>query len=238
MLAENSPLLNLPTRLDKKQGVFLDGLAHAAQIAGFAYMRLCAGLTEQVSRHERGEKPSSFIPQFLDAWAFIDATDRFRFLWGMQPESRKIPPPFSPNLVGQRLDGMCKLRNVSAHIAQKIDLIVAKNSSVLGEISWLTVTNKSPLAIKTCFIRPGVARDRVSAKLAMPPDKVSFCNASGHVAMRAGEHRFLLSDAHECLNEIVLFAEASLGSYFASLGPHDLSPRDLFGIADLEVQDP
>ena len=90
MLSVDSPLLNLPIALNRRQAVFLDGLSHAAQVADLAYRRLCAGLTELVHKHEESRLPDSFATVFLDAWAFIDTSDRFGRLWKMQPEAAKI----------------------------------------------------------------------------------------------------------------------------------------------------
>ena len=178
MLSENSPFLNIPVALDKKQAVFLDGLRHSAQIADHAYKRLCTGLTEQATKLSESRGSNEFTPLFLDAWAFIDSTDRFRSLWEMQPHSVDIPEPFSKRALKLQLNGIRDLRNVSAHISQKIDQIIAINSSVLGSINWLTMISKSPVEIKTCFIRPGIMLGKVSDQLAIPSKDIQFCNDS------------------------------------------------------------
>lgn len=236
MLSENSPFLNIPVALDKKQAVFLDGLRHSAQIADLAYKRLCTGLTEQAVSHSESKPLSQFTPLFLDVWAFIDATDRFRSLWEMQPYSAEIPEPYSKSTIKSQLNGIRDLRNVSAHISQKIDQIIAINSSVLGSINWLTMVSKSPVQIKTCFIRPGIMIGMVSDQLAIPSNEIQFCNDSGHVSVTAGKHTVKLTDAYYLLRAVVSFAESNLASYFQNTALAQCYPSDLIGIADLNFR--
>ena len=235
MLSENSPFLNIPAALDKKQAVFLDGLRHSAQIADHAYTRLCAGLTEQSVKLSENRGSNEFTPLFLDVWAFIDSTDRFRSLWEMQPYSADIPEPYSKSTIKSQLSGIRDLRNVSAHISQKIDQIIAINSSVLGSINWLTMVSKSPVQIKSCFIRPGIMLGMVSDQLAIPSKEIQFCNDSGHVSVTAGKHTVMLTDAYYVLRNFVEYAEQNLMISFQQPTLEKRLPSDLIGIADLNL---
>ncbi|MGP2435599.1 hypothetical protein ACTUQ0_15440, partial [Listeria monocytogenes] len=77
----DSPLLNIPVALEKRQAIFLDGLRHHAQIAIYAYIRLCHALSELSDTHISEEKNHcEFTHIFLDTWAFIESIDRFRQL--------------------------------------------------------------------------------------------------------------------------------------------------------------
>lgn len=151
--------------------------------------------------YNKNEKPGEFTHLYLDAWAFIDATDRFRSLWKMQPGTESMPRQYAPETVQKKLEGIRQLRNVSAHIAQKIDQIVSLKSSVLGSLSWVTVISQTPLVVKTCFIRPGVMPATVSDQLAMPSGRVNFVNDSGWITMNSGKHKVVLSDAYTVLIE-------------------------------------
>jgi len=235
MLSANSPFLNIPVALDSKQAVFLDGLRHAIQISDFSYKRLCSGLKIQALSQNKDRPYDSFVPIFLDAWAFIDAVDRFRSLWEMQPNANGINGQFSPATVRIELQGIRDLRNVSDHIAQKIDQIVSINSSVLGSISWLSLISESPLQIRTCFIRPGIIRSKAMGQLATPLKGVRFVNGSGCITVVAGKHKFLLDDAYELVSRIVAFAEAALASSFQQSSPLECHPSDMIGIAELDV---
>ena len=236
MFSNNSPFLNIPVALDSKQAVFIDGLRHAAQIAGFAYDRLCSGLTDVAVNYGKHQDSKEFIPLFLDAWSFVDATDRFRFLWEMQPNAATLPEKFSPAVVRAKLQSVNDVRNVADHIAQKIDQIVSLNSSVLGSISWLTVASHSPLTVKTCFIRPGIIRGQFSDQLAVPNSPVDFRNDSGCISVSAGKHKCLLSDAFATVCEIVSYAEDHLNAMFQSPEFSERCPSDMLGIADLNTE--
>lgn len=118
MLSVDSPLLNWPIALNRRQAVFLDGLSHTAQVADVAYRRLCEGLTELLHKHKESRLPDSFATVFLDAWAFIDTSDRFGPLWKMQPEAANIPAPYAPDSVARRIQGMRKLRKTSRRTSQ------------------------------------------------------------------------------------------------------------------------
>lgn len=235
MLSEHSPFLNIPVALDSKQALFLDGLRHAIQISDLAYKRLCIALKDQADAQSKDRAYDSFVPIFLDAWAFIDAVDRFRSLWEAQPNAKSINGEFSAAAVRLKLQGIRDLRNISDHIAQKIDQIVSMNSSVLGSIRWLSLTSESPLRIRTCFIRPGIVRSKVNGQLAIPTKRINFVNSSACITVAAGRHEFLLDDAYELLRGIVSFAETSLALSFQQPSLTKRNPSDLIGVAELDV---
>lgn len=95
------------------------------------------------------------------------------------PNSENIPSEFSPSNVRLQLQTIRDVRNVSAHIAQKIDQIIALNASVLGSINWVTLVSQEPLKIKTHFIRPGIMRRNTQCQFAMPNGEVSFIHGGG-----------------------------------------------------------
>lgn len=235
MFSNESPFLNIPQALDTRQALYIDGLRHAAQIADLAYRRLCSGLTQYVLSYCRGEKQGEFTYLYLDAWAFIDATDRFRSLWKMQPGTESMPSRFAPATVQEKLEGIRQLRNVSAHIAQKIDQIVSLKSSVLGSLSWVTAVSQTPLVLKTCFVRPGVMPSTVSDQLAMPAGRVDLVNDSGWITMNAGKHKVVLSEAYAVLIELVSYADKALAAAFAAPSFEEKRPAYMFGVAELDT---
>lgn len=104
MFSDGSPLLSIPVAIDAKQALFLDGMRHAAQIADHAYKRLCLALKENATCNANERSCDRFVPIFLDAWAFIDAVDRFRSLWVMKAHPAALPEEFSIESV----QGGCK----------------------------------------------------------------------------------------------------------------------------------
>lgn len=235
MLSADSPLLNIPIALDRKQAVFLDGMGHAAQIVELSYTRLCRSLTALAIDQATTAESGRFTHAFLDAWAFIDAADRFRGLWEMQPGASTIPKTFSPDTVRAQLQDVRDMRNVSAHLAQKIDQIVSINSSVLGSISWVSLLSTAPLKVNTYFIRPGIMSGNVKGRFAMPRGEVSFDHGSGHISVAAGKCDANLSLAYKAICSIVGFAEDRLKRAFQNPSLEQRLPTHMFGSAELDT---
>lgn len=235
MLSINSPFLNIPVALDRKQAVFLDGMRHAAQIVELSYTRLCQALTDLAVDQTITVGSAKFTHVFLDAWAFIDASDRFRCLWEMQPNASTIPDEFSPDALRTQLKDIREVRNVSAHVAQKIDQIMSLNSSVLGAISWVSIVSHAPLKVKTYFIRPGIMHGSVKGQFAIPSGEVSFNHGSGCISVTAGKHEAKLSVAYKTIRSTIKFAEESLKLAFQDSSLQQRLPADMFGSAELDT---
>ena len=236
MFAPDSPLLNIPATLHKRQAVFLDGLRQHAQIALYAYTRLCQSLSELAHARDKHLDPTSdYTAIFLDAWACVEAIDRFRQLWQLQPAADTIPKEFSPSSINQKLNSIRNIRNVSAHIAQKIDQITSLNSSVSGTISWATVLSKEPLVINTHFVRPGVIHGHLQARFAMPTGDTLFTHDTGHVVLAACQHEGDLSQGYQIVVSIIEFAERHLSSKFSGKSFEPRLPTNVFGSARLDT---
>jgi hypothetical protein len=237
MLSEDSAFLRLPVGLDPKEAVFLDGMRHAVQIIDLSYSRLCGSLTELALGQKNESERSRYAHVFLDAWAFVDAVDRFRSLWEMQPSADRLPKEFASESIRSRLQGIRDLRNVSAHVSQKIEQIVSLNASVLGELSWVTVLGREPYRLRSFYIRPGVAIGRVTGQLAMPAGEVFCIHRTGYVSLAAGEHVANLSEAFSTVRSVVGFAESALIFNGSDPGNQKYLPGDIFGSADLGTID-
>src|SRR5690606_26099449 len=99
--------------------------------------RLCKGLSAlALSRTDSLGSNIETTGVFLDAWAVVDAVDRFRSLWMLQPESETIPNEFNPELLNKKPQSIRDVRNVHAHVAQKINQIAALNAPVSGTLHW------------------------------------------------------------------------------------------------------
>ena len=232
----DSPLLNIPATLEKRQAIFLDGLRQHAQIAIYAYTRLCKSLSELSFAHSSNAKDyQNFTHIFLDIWSCVEAVDRFRQLWQLQPASDTIPGDFSPKIINQKLQSIRNLRNVSSHIAQKIDQIASLNSSVSGLIRWITVHSKEPLIVRTYFMRPGIIHGELSAKFLLPSGSILFTHDVGHIVLNAGNHEGNLSEAYSLVCSIVNFSEQYLSSQFVGDAFEPRLPTNILGSAQINV---
>ncbi len=235
MFAENSPFLNIPAALDRKQAVFLDGIRHATQIVDLSYKRLCQTLTALTVDRSNSIKSPNFTHAFLDAWAFVDSADRFRSLWEMQPGIQTITESYSPAIVRAQLQSIREVRNVSAHIAQQIEQIVSLNRSVLGSISWIALLSEDPLEIRTFSIRPGVMFGNVDFQFTIPKGALSIGSGVGYISLAAGKHEANLSEAYKVVLSVVRFAEATLRAHFNKPRFQNRLPTDMFASGELEA---
>lgn len=195
MLSENSVLGRLPPGLDRKQLVFLDGIRHTAEIASLAYFRLESTLTWLVSNtHNSPPQSQAYTAAFLDAWALVDAIDRFRVLWKLLPGMAFTPADPTVNSFEEIAQPVRNLRNVADHLAQRAEYVAASGSPVLGLLSWVTYPNETSDDGYTCVLAPGT---RVAGNwtLVNPAGGGHFSvpRRTGMIHLAAGEHRANLS---------------------------------------------
>ena len=204
MLSENSILTRLPQNLDRKQAIFLDGIRHAAEFASLAYERLAQSLTLVATTDIAKERRSHcYTSIFIDAWAIVDAFDRFRLLDKQFPGSGarvKLPNAEIRKLV----DTARKLRNVADHLAGCVDLVVSKKGTALGVLTWVTLSNADGESGAMCALVPG----------GVPDGEIAMVNAADEAAryptdlihLTAGGRRLSLSKlvAHmaKCIESI------------------------------------
>lgn len=234
MLKPDSPFNNIPSNTHPRQAFFLDGLRHAFEIAELSFSRLAAGLPALLDAQSNSTLPKSFAPYYLDAWAFVDAVDRLRVLWKLQPGAEGIPEPFNHASLENDLQAIRNIRNVSDHLAQKADHIISLKASALGELSWLTVYSLDPPVMKSAFIRPGFLRASINFQLNIPNEKLYIHHSVANILLKAANHTADLSFAYARLVSLAHFAESSLESMFAKSAAIKPYGTDMFASCDLK----
>ncbi len=188
MLTENSVFRRIPACLDPKQAFFIDGIRHSVELFDFAYFRLRDLLTDiALNPPTEGNLPQLSTAAFLDAWAAVDAIDRFRCLYQQFPGMERVTDPTLASL-SEVCEPFRKVRNIGDHLSTAADQVLSKKGAALGVLSWCTGYNVVPLRIWFCTIRPGTIReepqfqmDRVETTLDWPTDRVCLV-AAGHEA--------------------------------------------------------
>jgi len=132
LIAQDSPLLRLPTQLNPKQTLFFDGIRHAAELADYAYTRLVESLTKIAVAASQREAQGSYTAPFLDAWAVVDSIDRLRGLLRLAPGVTSIPRSDGQPGFSEKTQVIRDLRNVADHIAERADYVIAEKSPALG----------------------------------------------------------------------------------------------------------
>ncbi len=209
MLSADSILRRLPPNLDRKQVLFLDGLRHAAEMIDLGYTRLRATLTQIALDRVSGTKePTEFTGAFLDAWAVVDAIDRFRLLLHSLPGAQPPDPTDEFASYVQHTEQVRKLRNVADHLAQRADYVVACAGTALGELSWYTALDPGRANGLSCVIVPGTLQ--AGKRLIVNPLGHALNYPTDMIHLAAGEHRACLSDVLPMIAARVRCLEASL----------------------------
>lgn len=228
MLHPQSPLLNLPSNLDPRQVVVLDGVRHAVEMTSFAYERLCKRLTSLALREEES---TDYMDVFIDAWAIVDSIDRFRQILSQDKNFVMKPQPGAPS-INELFQSIRDVRNVADHLAQRVDYVVAKNATALGSIGWFTCADGR--TGRLCILGPGSANAGRPFPVRFPK---SFSPPTDSVILRAGEHRCDLSEAYRRMLYLLGGFEELLAGAFE---PFSDQPRHVFRdavmIVEMELQ--
>lgn len=236
MLSDDSILRRVPAALNPKQALFIDGIRHAVEIMDLAYTRLRHTLTEIALNPPTSEEIRSASPYaFLDAWAMVDAIDRFRMLYLQMPGIRFGLPQANVVSLDDATRPFRNLRNVADHIAQRADYVVANNGAALGSLSWLTGFEITPMRLWRCSLRPGTMRtvpqfrkDPIASTIEWPTDVI---------CLSAGEHVGNLSAVRSHIElrlrhfEVQLQAEFGKNEFSSSPVINDLFQRQPYELA-------
>lgn len=209
MIGLDSILRRLPPQLDRKQALFFDGIRHAVEIIQLAHSRLQQTLTDIALNYTSTPlKPELFTIAFLDAWALVDAIDRFRALWVLLPNAQRGPAPEGVKTFSELSQPVRELRNVADHLAQRADYVIARQGTALGELSWYTALNPQGTAGLSCVLVPGTFSPG-ERQLVNPAEK-TFTYPTGLIHLAAGEHRACLSDLFPEIERRIRFLEQSI----------------------------
>ena len=185
MLNDDTILRRIPTAIEPKQALFIDGIRHSVEIMNFAYKRLRKTLTSiAISPPTSADLPSIETHTFLDAWAMVDAIDRFRMLYLQMPGISFGPPSNGVETLKSVTQPFRNLRNVADHLSTRAEFVVAKGGAALGTLTWFTGFEVDPIRVWFCTLRPGTIRAKpefsktsMVSTLDWPTDRI--CLAAG-----------------------------------------------------------
>lgn len=231
LLGRDSSLRCIPANVSPKQAFFLDGVRHAVEIMDVAFGRLRNGLTRAaLEPPQAADLPLVNAGLFLDAWAVVDAVDRFRQLYLEFPGMTRVSsaPEIQPLRVA--LQSFRDLRNVADHLAQRSEFVLAKgDGAALGELTWLTGAQSHPEVIAWhCVLRPGTLR--FEAGPPQLPIETTLDWPTDFICLKAGGYQGNLSRVRDHIAGRVRHLESQLTSIF-SRPEHENVPviNDYFG---------
>jgi hypothetical protein len=159
LLSKDSVLRKLPPEIDPKQALFIDGIRHAVEIIDLAYSRLRDTLTNiALADKDDLNIANCNTHAFLDAWAMVDAVDRFRGLCKCFPDTISSEKPENWINIETITQPFRNIRNVSDHLGQRAEFLVSRKSTALGTLTWFTGSSLQPPQGWFCTLKPGTIR--------------------------------------------------------------------------------
>jgi hypothetical protein len=210
MISDDSILRRLPIQIERKQLLFLDGMRHAGEIVCLAYSRLQSSLTKIAHEDDAAQSRRDITSAYLDVWAIVDAVDRFRLLWRLTP-GREDDDPNKTRGFEEEASAIKNLRDVSDHLAQRADYIVAQNSTALGVLGWFTATIEDGSEGVICTLAPGTIQK--GNHPAVNPGGRTGEFPTCMIQLSAGEYTACLSDVLPHMGKIIKGIEESISEF-------------------------
>jgi hypothetical protein len=217
MIYQDSILRRVPLVVEPKQALFIDGIRHAVEILDLAYSRLRDTLTQvALDPPSSNELPKISPYVFLDAWAIVDAVDRFRMLYQEMPGLKKTSSEEGLEALRDVTQPFRDLRNVADHLAQRAEFVVAKGAAALGTLTWVTGFKDSPPTLWFCTLRPGTIRKPPDFR--KEPILTTVDWPTDRICLSAGGFEGNLSTIRLHIERRVRHFEVQLQSAFAKAG--------------------
>lgn len=178
----------------------------------FAYGRLQKNLSAiSDSKRDVPVQRESITASFLDGWVIIDAIDRMRGLLRFLTDK----DPSNPADIHRFLDessGVRDIRNVTDHLAQRVDYVIANDSAALGILNWLTYRVGEKHATIYVLV-PGTITN-VETKQLNPYGKMVSPGVN-HITLSAGEYSVNISEQVGKVINVVRYVEGVLIEFFS-----------------------
>ena len=157
LVPADSPLLKVPTALDRRTVLYLDGIRYSMHIFDIAFERFTATIQRLSNeRQEPGTLAHSIAEAFGDAWLLVDAAHRLRELVQQLPGLKQKQPTIQ--LFLRRTAPIEDLRHFVQHFRSGIDTHVQTGHPLWGTLSW-TRTNPTTGDPENFTIAPGTFFD-------------------------------------------------------------------------------
>ena len=224
LIAEDSPLLRLPSNLSAKQAQFCDAVRFTAEMADIAYQQLLVQLLPLSGPRTKEQRLSAATP-FLFAWSIIDSAHRLRRLVQNFPnlKDKNQSPEFRIFL--SKGEAVEKLRNAVQHMDSDIHKFAKPGKAAWGTLTWVSSTQHEAI-FHTCVLVSG----------AMMPHGGShtFINLAGlvvrkpidHVTITIDDAAVNLTDVMTALERLVQAIEGGLNDAFKDFP--DRAGSDMF----------
>ena len=214
IIDEGSPFRRLPSELDRRQALFLDGIRYSVEMADLAHTRLRQTLFDIAKEQNRGAQANhwSLVSAVQDAWSVVDSLHRLRGLLDQMPGSKKKGPGLQ--VFVRTTTGIEDLRNAVQHLNHEIDGLVARNQPVWGSLSWFAALDPFNNFGASCSLITGTLFVKAaSAPMIMPEGEVDL--PVNLIVLSAYGHSLNLSDAMRRVARLIAGMENELKEQFS-----------------------
>lgn len=141
LVPPDSPLLKVPTALDRRTVLYLDGIRYSMHMFDIASERFAATVQRLTDKqHEAGALARSIAEAFADAWLLVDVVHRLRELVQQLPGLKQKQP--AVQLFLRRTAPIENLRHFVQHLRTGIHTHVQTGQPLWGTLSW---TRNNPI---------------------------------------------------------------------------------------------
>jgi hypothetical protein len=136
LVPSDSPLRRIPTTVDRRDILFLDGIRYCFEAYELASSRLANGLHLMALRNQTETPLGPHIVEVtMDAWTMIDVVHRLRELLQQVPKLKKREPELQ--LFLRNTESIEHLRHYFQHFRTEIDSFAIRGMPLWGSLSWI-----------------------------------------------------------------------------------------------------
>lgn len=136
LVPTDSPLRKVPTTVERRDVLFLDGIRYCFEAFELSSRRLAHGLHSMGLRDDTAMPLGPQIVEVTtDAWTMIDVVHRLRELLQQVPKLRKKEPELQ--LFIRKTKSIEDLRHYFQHFRTEIDSFAERGMPLCGTLSWI-----------------------------------------------------------------------------------------------------
>jgi hypothetical protein len=153
LVPDDSPLRRVPSNLERRTILYLDGIRFALEQFDLASLRLADALNEIAKSGDDAKGLNQLVAQAtIDAWSLVDAAHRLRQLLQQLPGLKKNQADVK--LFLRRTASVEELRHFVQHFRNEIDVFAKRGMPLCGTLSWVW-SNEAQRRIENHTIIPG-----------------------------------------------------------------------------------
>lgn len=216
LISDDSPLRRLPSEMNQKQKLYLDGIRFSIEIIDLAYLRLKQILYNLSNNIKYNSKIDHliFVSAIHDAWSLIDSVYRLRGLLQRCPGIKKKSPEMI--LFDKNTRDVEPFRHFFQHLNTQINELIKLNLPVWGVITWIAVLDPLSNSAYSCAIIAGTIFNNQCSQIINPAGK-SFGIPIDLITLTAGGHSLCLSKIFDEINKLTKSLENELTKHFKEL---------------------